>query len=268
MGSRSVLLVHGMFMTYRCWDAWVARYRARGLDVVALPWPRRDRTVEELNRADPDPQLAKLGFEEVVSHHVEAIRGLTRPPILIGHSMGGLVVQSLLQRGFGHVGVAIDSAPPPGVFTPSVSLLRANWPVVNPFLPSSRPYRMSFPRFQYAFVNGMPPEVQRSVYDAQVVPESLRVPRESRSKAHRIDFTRPHAPLLLTAGSTDHIIPAGLNRKNYDLYRRGSSSNVEFREFEGRNHYGVLGGPQWEEIADFAIDWAERQASDGPVGPS
>jgi pimeloyl-ACP methyl ester carboxylesterase len=257
------MLVHGMFMTYRCWDFWVRRYTARGHEVVAVPWPRRDGTVEELNRRHPDPQLAELGFEDIVGHHADAIRALPVPPIVIGHSMGGLVTQTLLQRGVGAVGVAIDSAPPPGVFTPSFSLLRANWPVVNPMLPSSRPYRMSLHRFQYAFVNGMPLEVQRGVYDTHVVPESLRVPRESRSKRHRIDFTRSHAPLLLTAGSSDHIIPPGLNRKNYEAYRRGSPSKVDFKEFPGRNHYGVLGGPNWEEVADFVLDWAERELASG-----
>ena len=230
---------------------------------MALPWPGRDATVEELNRRHPDPHLSELGFRTVVEHHAAAIRAMGEAPIIIGHSMGGLVTQSLLHRGLGAVGVAIDSAPPAGVLVPSLSLLRANWPVLNPFLPSSRPYRMSLSRFQYAFVNGMPLEVQKSIYETQVVPESLRVPRGSRSKSEGIDFTRPHPPLLLTAGSMDQVIPPKLNRENFDRYRRGSSSTVEFKEFPGRNHFGVLGGPNWEEVADFAVDWAERHLPEG-----
>jgi pimeloyl-ACP methyl ester carboxylesterase len=263
MAKRTILLIHGMFMTYRCWEAWVRRYSGRGYHVVALPWPGREATVEELNRRHPDPQLAELTFRRVVDHHAEAVRAMGEATIVIGHSMGGLVTQSLLQRGLGSVGVAIDSAPPAGILVPSVSLLRANWPVLNPFLSSSRPYRMSLARFQFAFVNGMPLETQESVYHAQVVPESLRVPRESRWKSERIDFARPHAPLLLTAGSNDHIIPPSLNRENFERYRRASASTVEFHEFPGRNHFGVLGGPNWEEVADFALDWAERQLPEG-----
>ncbi|MCI4354276.1 MAG: lipase family protein, partial [Thermoplasmata archaeon] len=98
-----------------------------------------------------------------------------------------------------------------------------------------------------------------SIYESQVVPESLRVPRESRAGSGHIDFSKPHPPLLLTAGSSDHIIPSALNRKNFDRYRAGGPSTVEFREFPGRNHFGVLGGPGWEEIADYALEWAERQ---------
>jgi pimeloyl-ACP methyl ester carboxylesterase len=227
--------------------------------VIALPWPGREATVEELQRRHPDPTLGRLGYGAVVDHHAKAIASLGARPIIIGHSMGGLVTQSLIQRDLGSVGVAIDTAPPRGVSSAEFSFLRANWPVVNPLLPSSRPYRMSFPRFQYAFVNGMPIEDQRRVYETQTVPESLRVPRESRGRTAAIDFHRDHAPLLLTAGSSDHIIPAGLNRKNFERYRRGSSSRVEFKEFPGRNHFGVLGGPGWEELADFVIGWAERQ---------
>ncbi len=257
MGRRTVLLVHGMFLTFRCWDGWVRRLGARGYEAIALPWPGREGTVEELNRRHPDPALARLDYEGVVAHHAHAIEAMSKKPILIGHSMGGLVVQSLIQQDLGAVGVAIDSAPPRGVFTPAFSFLRANWPVLNPMVSSGRPYRMSLPRFQYAFVNGMPPEVQRSVYGAQVVPESLRVPRTSRRGSGAIDFAKPHAPLLLTGGSSDHIIPPSLNRKNLDRYRRGSSSPVEYKEFPGRNHFGVLAGPGWQEIADFALAWSE-----------
>ena len=259
MARPPVLLVHGMFMTFRCWDRWVRRYTARGYETVALPWPGREGTVDELNQRHPDPALAELGFEAVVDHHATAIASFSEKPIIIGHSMGGLVTQALLHRGLGAVGVAIDSAPPRGIFTPKLSFLRANWPVLNPLLSSSRPYRISLPRFQYAFVNGMPADVQRSVYASQVVPESLRVPRTSRTGSGNIDFAKPHPPLLLTAGGSDHIIPPALNRKNYERYRTGSGSRVEFRVFPDRNHFGVLGGPGWEEIADEVLAWAEGE---------
>ena len=256
-----ILLVHGMFMTPHCWTNWVARYGSRGLEVQALPWPGRDPTVGELRRKHPDPKLALLGFPEVIEHYAKIVAARSDRPILIGHSMGGLVVQELLSRGLGAAGVAIDSAPPRGVSTSRFSFLRSNWHVVNPFLSSSKPYALPFPRFQYAFANGMPLEQQRAIFEAEVVPESLRVPRESRLRNVEIDFTKPHPPLLLIAGSTDHIIPAVLNHKNYERYRSGSSSTVEIKEFPGRNHFGVIGGPGWEEVADFAFDWAVARGS-------
>jgi pimeloyl-ACP methyl ester carboxylesterase len=258
MTHRTVVLVHGMFLTYRCWDSWVSRFASRGYRVVAVPWPGRTASVEELRR-QVDPNLAKLGYEALVSEHARAIAQISEPPILIGHSLGGLLVQSLLQRGLGAVGVAVDSAPPRGVSVGKFSFVRSNWPVINPLLSSDRPYTISFPRFQYAFVNGWRLEDQRGAFDSQVVPESLRVPRESRSEAQHIDFHRPHAPLLFVAGAVDHIIPPELNRKNYDRYHLWSTETVDYHEFPGRNHYGVIAGSGWEEVADFCIDWAERR---------
>ncbi len=99
-------------------------------------------------------------------------KSLDEKPILIGHSMGGLVVQLLLQRDVALAGVAIDSAPPLGVFTASLPFIKSNWPHINPLVSKSQPIGMTFERFQYTFVNSLPLEVQRAAYDRYVVPES------------------------------------------------------------------------------------------------
>jgi len=75
-------------------------------------WPGRDRSVEELNKAHPDPELVKLKLNHVVDHMEVYIKGLDEKPAIIGHSMGGLAVQILLQRDVAVAGVAIDPARP------------------------------------------------------------------------------------------------------------------------------------------------------------
>lgn len=175
-------------------------------------------------------------------------------PVLVGHSMGGLVVQ-LLQRDLAAAGVAIDSAPPMGVFSAKWSFLKANWAHITPFADLREPVAMSFGRFCYAFVNGLPPAQQREAYETYVVPESRRVPREALTT--RVDFARPHAPLLLVAGSADNIIPASLNRSDHAKYS-DRDSVTDFREFEGRTHF-IIGQPGWEEVADHALDWLAAQ---------
>lgn len=72
------------------------------------------RPVEDQRRA-PAPELAHLGVAEIVAHYEGVVRGLSEPPLLVGHSFGGLFVQMLLDRGLGRAGVAIDSAPPAGI---------------------------------------------------------------------------------------------------------------------------------------------------------
>jgi len=240
-------------MTPLCWEKWLPFFQSRGYDCLAPAWPGREAPVEILRAKHPDPELGRLTLGAVVDSLGDTIRKLDGKPVLVGHSMGGLVVQLLLQRGLGAAGVAIDSAPPQGVFSARWSFLKANFPHINPLAPQGRPIGMSFERFQYAFVNGLPLEFQRAAYDRYVVPESRRVPAQSLGAVAHVDFAKAHAPLFLIAGSADHIIPAGLNRSNYKLYQR-SSSPVAFKEFPGRTHF-IIGQPGWEEVADAVAAW-------------
>ncbi len=90
--------------------------------------------MEELRKNHPDPELPKLKLNDVVEHMANIIQGLDEKPAIIGHSMGGLAVQLLLGRDLAVAGVALDPAPPMGVFTTAFSFLRANLPAINPFL--------------------------------------------------------------------------------------------------------------------------------------
>jgi len=256
MQSKTIVFIHGMFMTALCWEKWVPYFQTRGYTCLAPNWPGRDKAVEEQRNAHPDAQLGQLGLNDVVNHFEQIIRQLPEKPLLVGHSMGGLVTQLLLQRDVAAAGVAIDSAPPAGVFTPSWSFLKANFPMINPFVPASAPRCMPFEDFQYAFVNTLPLAEQRADYDRYVVPESRQVPRDSLSSAGAVDFKKAHAPLLLTAGEKDHIIPAGLNKMNYEKYH-ASASPIDFKEFPGRVHF-VIGQTGWEEVAGYVASWAEK----------
>jgi len=257
MKTKTIVLIHGMFMNPLCWENWIPRYQAKGYKVLAPAWPGRDKSVEELRKNHPDRELPKLKLNHIVEHMAGIIKGLNEKPAILGHSMGGLVVQLLFQRDLAVAGVAIDPAPPQGVFTTAFSFLRANLPAINPFL-LNQPALMNFEQFQYAFVNTLPLDEQRAAYDRYVVPESRGVPTSSLGAAGKIDFKKPHPPLLITAGEKDHIIPASLNRSNYKKYK-ASPSVTEFKEFAGRDHF-LIGSKGWEEVADTCLSWLEKAA--------
>jgi pimeloyl-ACP methyl ester carboxylesterase len=249
--TQTIMFVHGMYMTSLCWENWSAFFRAKGYTCIAPDWPGRDKTVQALRK--PDPQLGNLSLKAVIDHFAGKAKSLGEKPIIIGHSMGGLVVQILLQQDLAAAGVAIDSAPPMGVFTTQWPFLKSNWPHINPFVSKSEPIVMSFERFQYTFANSMTLQEQRDAYDKYVVPESRRVPADSLTSLARIDFKKPHAPLLLIAGSNDHQIPSSLNKTNYAKYAdRGSVTS--FKEFAGRTHF-IIGQKDWEEIAGYVAGW-------------
>jgi len=240
-----------MYMTPLCWEQWVDRFQARGYICLAPAWPGRDKPVEILRKKHPDPELGKLTLTDVVEHLANTIEKLDDRPILIGHSMGGLAVQLLLQRDIAAAGVAISSAPPMGVFTAQWPFLKSNWPHITPFVSQANPIQMTLERFQYTFVNALPLAEQQAAFERYVVPETRRVPRESLTA--KVDFKKPHPPLLLVAGSTDHLIPAALTTTNYKKYQH-SASLTDFKEFAGRTHF-IIGQKGWEEVADYILAW-------------
>lgn len=255
MKSKTVLFIHGMYMTPLCWEQWVDRFQSQGYHCLAPAWPGRDQLIEVLRQRHPDPQLGQLTLTRVLEYLTEFIKQLDEKPILIGHSMGALSVQLLLNRDLAAAAVAIDSAPPLGVFTIKWSFLKSNWPHITPFVSLSHPIEMTFARFQYTFVNTLPLVEQRAAFERYVVPESRRVPRESLTA--KVDFKKPHAPLLLIAGSADNIIPASLNKSNYAKYR-SSPSVTDFKEFAGRTHF-IIGQQGWEEVADYVLAWLNEK---------
>jgi pimeloyl-ACP methyl ester carboxylesterase len=256
MSPKTVVFVHGMYMTPLCWEGWVGRFEHRGYHCLAPAWPGRNQPVEALRGAHPDPKLARLTLKDVVEHLGAVIQELPDKPVVIGHSMGGLVTQLLLGQALAAAAVAIDSAPPQGLFVASWPFLKSNWPHITPFAPKSRPIDMSFARFQYTFVNGLPQDEQRAAFDRYVVPESRRVPAQSLTSFARVDFKKPGAPLLMVAGQSDHIIPASLVRMNYRRYGRPNSV-TELKEFPERAHF-IIGQKGWEDVADYVLAWLDR----------
>ena len=252
---RPIVLVHGMFMTPLCWELWVARYERAGRPAIAIPWPGRDALPADLRAKHPDPELGELTLTDVVEHLASAIDRLPEKPMLIGHSMGGLIVQLLLQRDLSLAGVAIDPAPPAGVYSAAPSFLKSNWPMVDPFVSMHEPHMMTFDQFAYAFANTLSEGEQYAAYDRYMVPESRGVPRESLGKEGHIDFKAAHPPLLLIAGGSDHIIPPSLNESTFERYH-ASPSLTEYREYPHRDHLTIL-EPGWEELADYSLSWMD-----------
>jgi pimeloyl-ACP methyl ester carboxylesterase len=257
--AKPIVFIQGAFVTPLCWEQFNGYFTAKGYACSAPPWPYRDQPIAEL-RSNPDPRLARLGIAEIVDHYASIIKAMSEPPILIGHSFGGMFVQILLDRGLGGAGVAIDPAPPRGVLAFTPSAIRANSPVLLTWMGWQRIVRMSLKTFRYAFVNTLPPAEQRAVYQRQVVPETGRIffqtafaPLRPSSPA-RVNFKNSQrAPLLITAGGSDHIVPASVNRSNYRKYK-DSAARTDFKEFTGRSHW-IMAELGWEEVAGYIDEW-------------
>jgi pimeloyl-ACP methyl ester carboxylesterase len=261
MANQSALLIHGMFMTPLCWEDWIPYLAKKGIDAQAPAWPLHDEPPAAQRKRHPDPALGQLTLAQVVDTVAKVAETYKEPPVLIGHSMGGLVVQLLLQRGLGSCGIAIDSAPAKGVISLKWSFIKSNWGAVSPFADAKEPLLPSVDEFRYSFCHTLSPEATARVYDKYVVPESRLVGRATTTADAAIDFKKPHAPLLFIAGELDHIIPSSLNHTNYERYAR-ESGVTEFEEMEGRTHF-TIGDEGWEKVADCAVAFIEKHAKAG-----
>jgi pimeloyl-ACP methyl ester carboxylesterase len=260
----TIVLIHGLWMTPLSWEHWIDRYRARGYTVLAPSWPGMESDIEQLRR-DPSP-IARLGAAEIVDHYERIIRQLERPPIIMGHSFGGGFVQLLLDRGVGAAGVAIDSATVKGVLALPFSTLRSAWPILRNPANVHKAVALTPEQFHYAFANTLPERESAKAYERYHVPGAGRVLFQGAfanldpHTVFRVDFSKDdRAPLLFVAGGKDHIVPAWINKYNARLYDK-SKAITAYKEFPGRSHFTV-GQDGWEEVADYALDWAVRNAS-------
>jgi len=255
--SKTIVFITGAFVSHHGWKEWQSYFESKGYKTIAPAWPHKEGTAAELRKKQPnDTALATLTMTELVNHYAAIIKALPEKPILIGHSLGGMLTQILLNRDLAQAGIAIHPAPPLGVFPYEFSFLKAGWKVLGLFTSLKKTYLMSFKDWQYAFVNGMSLEDQKKAYEENTIPESKTVARGALTSAAKVDYEKPHAPLLITSGDTDTIIPAHLNYRNYKKYKQNGSV-TDYKEFKGRNHF-VVGLPTWKEDADYILKWIQK----------
>ena len=248
-----IVFAHGMFVTNNCWKNWLTYFDAKGYECFAPAWPLKEYNAAELNKKHPDFEgEGHVRLYDVIARYEEFLKELDQPPILIGHSMGALVVQLLLQKGFGSCAVVIDSAPPQGVLSLEFSFLKANWPVLNPFINKYKPSKWSEAQFQFAFADHLSGEALHEAF-RDIVPQGKLVPRESLTSVAKINYRMKTQPLLFIAGEKDKIIPASLNKTNWRKYRK-AMSKTEFIVFPERRHNLIM-DKGWEEIADYVSNW-------------
>lgn len=259
--SKTVLFIHGAWLTPAIWDGWRKHFEAKGYATLAPAWPHMEGTVAEL-RQQPDPALSRLTFRQIVDHYAAIIAGLPEQPILIGHSYGGLVVQMLLDRGVGAAGVSIDPGPAAGI-KPGPKAFLAALPVFLALGGWSRTLRMSLSAFRRNFANTLPGVDQVDAYDTHIVPAPGRLYYQSvLGIGAGVDWgNSDRAPLLLMSGELDRTVEPGMVRQNFKRYAK-STAITELQSFPGRDHF-LIAAPGWEEVAERARAFAER-VTDAP----
>jgi pimeloyl-ACP methyl ester carboxylesterase len=265
----TIVLVHGFWMTPRSWEKWVEYYEDKGYRMLAPAYPGLEVEVEAL-REDPSP-IEALSVPAIVDHYEDIIDELGSPPIIMGHSAGGLLTQILLDHSYGAAGVAIDSVPAEGIKVVPVSQIRVLFPILRN--PANRHRAVGFTpeQFHNVFANTLSREDSDAAYERYYVPASGGLvgsgPLANFTPGHQdtyVNFrTEDRAPLLFIAGGEDNLMPPAVNQSNVKHYRH-TKSITNYKEFEGCSHY-IVGQEGWEEVADYALEWAKEHATTRPA---
>lgn len=272
VSPNTIVLIHGLWMTPRSWENWISHYERAGYRVLAPAYPGFEVEVEAL-RTDPRP-IAELTVPETVKHLARVVDELHHPPIIIGHSFGGLLTQLLLATGRGAVGVVIDSAPTEGVRVNPPSQIKSLWPFFRNPRTRHRAVAFTPEQFHYAFANTLSAEESGRVYERYAIAApgdwiwryglfANFTPGHQETWVDYGNDDRP--PLLFIAGGSDHIMPPSVSRSNAEHYRK-SRARTDYVEFAGRSHWTV-GEEGWERVADHALRWAVDHAEPATTSP-
>jgi pimeloyl-ACP methyl ester carboxylesterase len=136
--SKTILFIPGAFLATDCWNDWKSYFEQKGYTTIAAPWPHKNAPPESLRNNDIENTIASVRLTELLDYYTAIVRSLPDTPILIGHSVGGLIVQSLLQRGLGAAGIALHSFPPRRTSPFPFSFIRAWWEPMGFFFTRER----------------------------------------------------------------------------------------------------------------------------------
>jgi non-heme chloroperoxidase len=260
-----VVFIHGLWLHSTSWQPWADLFAAAGHATHTPEWPGASESIEE-TRAHPERQAGK-GLAEIIAHHSEFVRSLDTKPILIGHSFGGLIVQSLMGESLGVAGVALDPAQIRGVLPLPIAQLRSALPALSNPLNRRKALTLTESQFRYGFANAVSEAESKQLYDAWMIPSPARPLFEAalanvnpHTPAKVDTHNKTRGPLLLISGTQDHTVPDVVTRSAYKLYRH-STAVTELRQIDRGHSLPVDSG--WREVADIAMNWLVAQGVSG-----
>jgi pimeloyl-ACP methyl ester carboxylesterase len=267
--TRPVVFIHGLWLHATSWQPWLELFAASGYAPTAPGWPHEPPSVAEA-RENPDA-VANVSIDEITDHYAGIIAGLDEPPVIIGHSFGGLITEKLLGQGIGVAGVAIDPAQIKGVLPLPLAQLRSGFPALGNPANLHRSVSLTQKEFRFAFGNAVSEEESEALHDRWTIPSPARplfqaaaanFVMHSQAKVDTANSER--GPLLLISGTADHTVPDVVTRSTLKQYR-DSTAVTELKQFEGRGHSLTIDSG-WREVAEAILAWL--QANDLGSAPA
>jgi pimeloyl-ACP methyl ester carboxylesterase len=260
-GKTPVVFIHGLWLLPSSWDRWATLFEEAGFTALTPGWPDDPETVAEAN-LHPEV-MANKTVGQVADHFSEIARKLTKRPVIIGHSFGGLLAQILAGRGLSAATVAIDPAPFRGVLPLPFSALKSAWPVLGNPANRKRAIPLTYEQFRFGFANAVTEAEAQELYRTFAVPAS-GAPLFQAAAANlnpwteaRVDTENPErGPLLITSGQKDNTVPWAIANASFKQQQKNSGV-TEIVEIPNRGHALTIDSG-WREVAETALKFIRR----------
>jgi pimeloyl-ACP methyl ester carboxylesterase len=247
----TIFMIHGMWGGPWYWENYQRVFEAKGYRCLATTLPYHDMDP----RGMPDPRLGTTSLLDYAEALEREVKQLGATPILMGHSMGGLLAQILGARGLAKALVLLTPASPSGIVAITPSVLRSFWSIQTTWGFWRKPMRQTFDEAAYSMLHLLSEKEQKETYD-KFVYESGRAAFEigywllDSRDASRVDESKVTCPVVVVAGAQDRITPASVVRRVARKYKAVST----YKEFENHAHW-VVAEPRWQEVAEYVGGW-------------
>ena len=249
--TKSIVMIHGIGMGAWYWENFKGFFEARGYR-CHTPILRH----HDVDPREPPPLgLATTSLLDYAQDLEEYIQDLEEKPLLMGHSMGGLLAQMLAARGLASAIILLTPVPPSGINN-------TTWTTCNTFLNIyskwgywRKPARLSFRAALYGGLHLIPekdqkPTYERFVYDSGRAYFEMAMWYMDIRGAARVDAAKVTCPVLVVAATLDKVTLPQSIRKIAAKYKSVST----YKEFENCAHW-LLIEPGWEKVAEFVSSW-------------
>jgi pimeloyl-ACP methyl ester carboxylesterase len=246
--------IHGYWATPATFARLKTRFEALGHDVVAPALPYHDRDPG----LPPPPELGTLTIEDYARFLVAEIEKLPAPPVIVGHSMGGMLAQIVAAR-VPHAGlVLLSTAATAATAVPALDTIRTMLGVVTRWGWWEAPTRIDYGPWRWGIANGVPEDIARAEY-AALVWDSGRVMAEmtlsslSTSGATKVDYNKLSNPALVIVGADDRTTVPGISRAT----ARKLAGPIDYHEISGVGHW-LFWGETEQRVGDWMESWLEQ----------
>ena len=244
-GARPLLFVHGAFAGAWCWSGHFLPYFAKqGFRACAV-------SLSGHGDSRGRERLDSLSIADYVRDLEQAVGTVGGDPVLVGHSMGGFVVQKYLERAAAPGVVLMASVPPQGLLSASITLAFSNpglFAEVNSMMHHGR---VSLGALQHALFGSPVAADKLKVYYRRMQPESQRAMWDM-TFFNLPQLRRERCPPMLVLGAeSDILVPPSQAEQAARAY------DTQAEIFPGMGHVMMLEA-RWQKVADRIIEWLRR----------